>query len=304
MDRLDAMSILLNVVEAGSFSAASRKLRIPLPTVSRKVSELEAHLKAQVLVRSTRKLALTSAGVAYVAAVKRILEQVNDAEKAATGESASARGELVVTAPVAFGRLHVLPIVNAFLAEFTGINVRLILSDRNVHLIDDQVDLAVRIGALPDSGLVATRVGSVRRVVCGSPDYFAIRGKPMHPEDLSSHDAVTFDMMGPSDFWDFRSRDSKDVQLVPVRSRLAINTAEAAVDAAIAGVGVTRVLSYQVADALENGRLQIVLPEFEQDPIPISLVHAGQHILPARTRLFLEFLAKTLRGQFHDLKRQ
>lgn len=304
MDRLDAMSILLNVVETGSFSAASRKLRIPLPTVSRKVSELEAHLKAQVLVRSTRKLALTSAGVAYVAAVKRILEQVNDAEKAASGESASARGELVVTAPVAFGRLHVLPIVNAFLAEFTGINVRLILSDRNVHLIDDQVDLAVRIGALPDSGLVATRVGNVRRVVCGSPDYFAIRGKPMHPEDLSSHDAVTFDMMGPSDVWDFRSRDSKDVRLVPIRSRLAINTAEAAVDAAIAGVGVTRVLSYQVANALENGRLQIVLPEFEQDPIPISLVHAGQHILPTRTRLFLEFLAKTLRGQFHDLKRQ
>src|SRR5271169_6668672 len=194
MDRLDAMSVLVSVVETGSFSAASRKLGAPLPTVSRKVSELEAHLNTRLLIRSTRRLTLTDAGAAYVAACKRILEQVGDAERAASGEYRSPRGDLVVTAPIVFGRLHVLPAIDELLATYREIDVRLVLSDRNVHLIDDHVDLAVRIGALPDSSMVATRVGSVRRVVCASPAYLAEHGIPKAPEDLSALACVTFGM--------------------------------------------------------------------------------------------------------------
>lgn len=302
MDRLEAMSILLTVVDSGSLSGASRSLRVPLPTVSRKISDLEAHLKAQLLIRSTRKLTLTSAGAAYIAACKRILEQVNDAENAAAGEFVAPRGELAVTAPILFGRLHVLPILNAFLAAFPEITVRLIFSDRNVHLIDDQIDLAVRIGALPDSSMVATRVGAVRRVVCGSPAYFAAHGKPKRPEDLSSQAAVTFDMMGSAAFWDFVAPGAKTAQSVPIRSRLSVNTAEAAVDAAVAGVGVTRVLSYQSAQAVKDGKLDIVLAGFEPEPLPVNLVHAGQSLQPQKMRAFLDFVVPRLRERLSHLE--
>ncbi|HZC56722.1 MAG TPA: LysR family transcriptional regulator, partial [Xanthobacteraceae bacterium] len=270
MDRLDAMSVLVSVVETGSFSAASRKLGAPLPTVSRKVSELEAHLNTRLLIRSTRKLTLTDAGAAYVAASKRILEQVGDAERAASGEYSSPRGDLVVAAPIVFGRLHVLPAVNEFLANYPDIDVRLLLSDRNVHLIDDHVDLAVRIGALADSSMVAVRVGSVRRVVCASPTFLAGHGTPKAPEDLSALACVTFDALTSSTVWNFTTADSRTERAVALRSRLSVNTAEAAVDAAISGVGVTRVLSYQAANAVAEGKLRIVLAKYESEPLPIN----------------------------------
>ena len=303
MDRLEAMAILLAVVETGSFSGASRKLRVPLPTVSRKVSDLETHLKAQLLIRSTRKLTLTGAGADYIAASKRILEQVNDAESALAGEFVAARGELVVTAPMMFGRLHVLPAVNAFLEAFPDVNIRLVLSDRNVDLIDDQVDLAVRIGALPNSSLVATRVGTVRRVVCGSPAYFAGHGVPKKLDDLSRHAAITFDMMGSAAFWDFTLPGATRAQSVPVRSRLAVNSAEAAVDAAIAGVGVTRVLFYQSAQAVKEKRLETVLAQFEPAPIPVNLIHAGQSLQPLKMRVFLDFVVPRLRERIAKLEK-
>jgi DNA-binding transcriptional LysR family regulator len=178
VDRLEAMSLLVSAVESGSLSAAGRKLGVPLPTVSRKISDLEAHLNTRLLTRSTRRLALTDAGAAYVAAVKRILGEVGEAERAASGEYAAPRGDLVITAPVVFGRLHVLPVINDFLTRYPEINARLVLSDRNLHLIDDHIDMAVRIGALADSSLAATRVGAVRLVVCGSPAYFGPKVEP------------------------------------------------------------------------------------------------------------------------------
>ena len=220
MDRLEAMSLLLSVVEAGSLSAASRKLGVPLPTVSRKISDLEAHLNTRLLTRSTRKLALTDSGAAYVAAAKRILDEVSEAERAASGEHAAPRGDLVITAPVVFGRLHVLPVIAEFLAQWPEINVRLVLADRNLHLIDDHIDIAVRIGALADSALVATRVGAVRSVVCGSPAYFAAHGVPKRPEDLAALTAVTFDPLSSSQHWIFRDPKSKRELRVAVRSRL------------------------------------------------------------------------------------
>jgi DNA-binding transcriptional LysR family regulator len=295
MDRLDAMSVLVAVVETGSLSAASRKLGAPLPTVSRKVSDLEAHLGARLLIRSTRKLTLTEAGAAYVAACKRILEQVAEAERAASGEYSSPRGDLVVTAPIVFGRLHVLPAVNDFVANYPEIDVRLSLADRNVHLIDDHIDLAVRIGALEDSSLVATRVGSVRRVVCASPAYLASVGTPKAPEDLSALACVNFDGFTSPTGWTFRSADSPSERAVPIHSRLSVNTAEAAIDAAVAGIGMTRVLSYQAAQAVAEGKLRIVLAAYEPEPLPINLVHVGQNPLPLKTRAFIDFVAPCIR---------
>jgi DNA-binding transcriptional LysR family regulator len=209
MDRLEAMSLLVAVAEAGILSAAGRKLGVPLPTVSRKISDLEAHLRTRLLTLSTRKLALTGSGAAYVAAARRILDEVSEAERAASGEHAAPRGDLVITAPVVFGRLHVLPVIAEFLTQWPEINVRLVLADRNLDLIDDHVDIAVRIGALADSALVATRIGAVRSVVCGSPAYFAAHGAPKSPDDLSTLTAVTFDRFSPLQHWIFRDPKSK-----------------------------------------------------------------------------------------------
>ncbi len=289
------MSLLLKAVEAGSLSAAARRLGAPLATVSRKVSDLEAHLGTRLLIRSTRRLALTDAGRAYVAACKRILEDVEEAERAAAGEYRSPKGDLTITSPVVFGRLHVLPVVMAFLDAYPEIDIRLALADRIVNLLEDHIDLAVRIGELPDSSFVATRVGAIRRVTCGSPSYFAARGKPESPNDLAAHDCVTFEGLTSPEAWTFAK--GKGAVTVGVHSRLTVNTAEAVVDAAIAGVGVTRVLSYQIAAAVRAGKLVVVLEEFEPAPWPVSLVHTGQPRLPQKLRAFLDFAAPRLRAE-------
>jgi DNA-binding transcriptional LysR family regulator len=294
MDRLEAMSILVAAAEAGSFSAAGRQLGVPLPTISRKVADLEAHLNTQLLVRSTRKLSLTKAGLAYVAACKRILEQVDEAESRASGEYTVPRGTLAMTAPIVFGRLHVVPVVNEFLARFPEINIYLTLSDHTISIVDEHIDLAVRVGALHDSTLVATKVGEIRRVVCGSPDYFAAHGVPKTPDDLADHMCVTFTALASGMAWIFNPR-GKATKSVRPHCRLKINTAEAAIDAAIAGVGVTNVLSYQVARAVAAGKLRLILEDHEPDPIPVRLVHAGQAILPLKLRRFTEFAASRLR---------
>jgi DNA-binding transcriptional LysR family regulator len=297
VDRLEAMSLLLSVVEAGSLSAASRKLRVPLPTVSRKISDLEAHLNTRLLTRSTRKLALTDSGAAYVAAARRILDEVSEAERAASGEHAAPRGDLVITAPVVFGRLHVLPVIAEFLTQWPEIHVRLVLADRNLDLIDDHIDIAVRIGALADSAMVTTQVGAVRSVVCGSPAYFAAHGPPKRPEDLAALTAVTFDPLSSSQHWVFRDPKSKREFRAPVRSRLSVNTAEAAIDGAAAALGVTRLLSYQVAQAVLDGRIQIVLAEYETAPAPVSLIHGPQGLTPLKVRMALDFAAPRLRAR-------
>jgi DNA-binding transcriptional LysR family regulator len=297
MDRLEVMTMLVASAETGSFSAASRKLGVPLPTLSRKVAELEAHLKTRLFVRSTRKLALTEVGFTYLGACRRILEQVGEAETEAAGEFSTPRGELVITAPIVFGRLHVLPVISDFLAHFPEINVRMTLSDQNVNLIEDHIDMAVRVGALPDSSMMATRVGTIRRVICGSPDYFAGHGVPKTPKDLADFTCVTFSGMPAS--WTFVSRNRASQSPRP-RCRLNINTAEAAIDAAIAGVGLTHVLSYQVSRAIAEGKLRVVLREFEPEPAPIHIIHAGQGLVPLKMRRFLEFAIPRLRKVLAD----
>jgi DNA-binding transcriptional LysR family regulator len=295
MDRLEAMSALLAAVEAGSLSGASRKLGMPLATVSRKVSELETHLRTRLVTRTSRRLILTDAGRSYVAACKRILDDVREAERAAAGEYSAPRGELIITAPIVFGRLHVLPVLLEFLNTYPEIDVRLTLADRVVNLQEDHVDLAVRIGELPDSSLVTMRVGSIGRVVCGRPAYFAERGTPKRPNELSKHDCITFNGLTSPEAWIFLS--GKGTISVAVHSRLIVNTAEAAIDAAITGLGITRVLSYQVADALRTGALLLALREFEPPPVPVSLVHAGQGRLALKLRAILDFAAPRLKAR-------
>ncbi|MEJ0091914.1 MAG: LysR family transcriptional regulator [Methylocella sp.] len=301
MDRLEAMTIVLRVVEKGSFSAASRELGIPLATVSRKVNELETHLGIKLLVRTTRKVGLTDAGAAYVTSARRILEDIDETERIAAGEFHAPRGELVLTAPVLFGRLYILPVVADFLAAYPEINIRLLLLDRNLHLLDDHVDMAARIGQLPDSGMVATRIGSMRTVVCASPKLLAAHGVPKSPEDLASLPTVNFEFLSPASAWSFRLKDAKGVTDVLIRPRLSVSTTEAAVWAAIQGVGATRVLHYQCADALRDGSLQIILADFEAEPLPIHLIHAARGALPTKTRVFLDFAAPRIKAKLKSL---
>ena len=299
MDRLEAMSLFVAAVEAGSLSAAARRFGVPLATVSRKVSDLERHLNTRLLNRSTRRLTPTDAGEAYLAACRRILDDVGEAERAAAGEYSAPTGELAITAPVVFGRLHVLPVVTGFLSAYPDVDIRLTLADRITQLVEDHFDLALRIGQLPDSSLVAIGVGSIRRVVCASPAYLAEHGTPTIPEDLGTHDCITFEGLSSAAPWSF-AKGKTDVT-VQVRSRLQVNTAEAAIDAAIAGVGLTKVLSYQVDAAVRSGMLRIVLQEFEPEPWPVSLVHAGHGLLPVKLRAFLDFAAPRLKERLARL---
>ncbi|WP_390956933.1 LysR substrate-binding domain-containing protein [Pseudomonas moorei] len=289
------MSVLIAVVDSGSLSGAARQLGMPLATVSRKVAELESHLQTRLLHRTTRQLSLTEAGASYVAACRRILEDIAEVERAATGEYASPKGELVVTAPVVFGRLHLVPVIAEFLAHYPEIEINLMLTDRVVHLMEEHCDVAVRIGDLPDSSLMATQVGAVRRVVCASPDYLATHGIPFKPADLAGHACITFEVLASVGAWVFGT--GKSEMSVRVHSRLAVNTAEAAIDAAMLGVGVIRVLSYQVADALRKDGLRVVLEPFESLPLPVSLVHKGQAPLPLKLRAFLDFVTPRLRAR-------
>ncbi len=287
--------LLLAVVEEGGFSAAARKLGIPLATLSRRASDLERHLKSRLLIRSNRRLMLTDAGSDYVAACRHIIEAVEEAERAAAGEYSRPKGELTIAAPIVFGRLHVLPVVLEFLKTYPDINVRMIQSDRVANLQDDHIDVAVRIGELPDSSLLAIRLGAIRRVVCASPAYFSAHGIPRRITDLASHACITFDNLATPGLWTF-GRGKSQMQM-PIRSRLVVNTAEAAVDAAVAGAGITRLLSYQVADALAAGKLVTALEEFEPAPWPVSLLHGGQGMLPLKLRAFLDFAAPRLKSR-------
>jgi DNA-binding transcriptional LysR family regulator len=293
MDRFDAMATLIAAVDSGSLSAASRALGMPLATVSRKVSELEAHLRTQLVVRTSRRLSLTEAGRAYVAASRRILDEIDDAERAASGEYRAPRGHLTITAPIMFGRLHVEPVVLDFLRAYPDITTRLVLADHVVNLIDDHIDVAVRIGDLADSSIVATRLGTVTWVTCASPDYLETRGTPDTPEALEAHDCVMFEGLYSNNLWSFGR--GQETRAVPVRPRFAVNTADAAIAASIASAGITRVLSYQVASAVTAGALRLILRPFEPEPLPVHLVYGGQSLLPLKLRAFLDFAAPRLR---------
>ena len=295
MDRIEAMTTLLAVVEAGSLSAASRQLGVPLPTVSRRISELEAHLKTKLLNRSSRRLTLTDAAESYIQACRRILDEVEEAERVVSGEYRAPKGELTVTASMVFGRVHVVPVAAAFLRAYPDIVLLLRLNDRFVGLQEEHVDLGIRIGTLPDSGIVARRIGSVRRVVCASPEYLAARGSPQTPKDLAAHDCISFTGFVHAESWEFPIGGS--LTTVSIRPRLRIDAAEAVVEAALAGTGIIRLFSYHVAEAVKNGRLSILLEAFEPPPVPVNIVYLGGGLLPLKVRAFLDFVAPRLKAR-------
>ena len=293
MDRLEAMSIVLAVAEAGSLSAAARRLNTPVATASRKISELETHLRAKLFDRTARKLALTVAGSSYVAASKRILADLMEAERAASGEYSAPTGELIISAPVNLGRLHLIPILAEFLGVYPKIDIRLILIDRIVSLPEDHVDVALRVGVLPDSRLVALRVGSVRRVTCASPAYLATRGTPSTPDDLAGHDCISYEGVLAGNAWRF-VRDKTEI-IVSVQPRLFVSHVEAACDASRAGIGIARVFHHHVAASIEAGTLVTVLDDFETKPLPVSLLYAAGRFLPIKVRAFFDFAAPRLK---------
>jgi DNA-binding transcriptional LysR family regulator len=296
MDRLEAMSTFLAVVENGSLSAAARRLQAPLPTVSRKISELESHLRTKLFNRSSHRLVLTDSGGSYLAACKRILADVTEAERTASGEYASPTGELSVTTPIGIGRTILIPIMVDFLKTYPDIKARLIPSDRALSLFQEQIDVGVRLGALPDSSLVAIPVGTTCRVVCASPAYLAARGTPRTPEDLAAHDCINYAGFSLPDSWTF-VRDKATIA-VPVNTRLFVGSAEAAYAAAQAGIGITIALSYQLTVAPERGALTTLLDEFRLAPLPINLVYAANRFLPIKVRAFLDFAAPRLKRVF------
>lgn len=281
MDRLDAMRAFLAVADHGSFAEAARRLRRSPAAITRAVAGLEAALGQTLLHRTTRAVRLTERGAAYRDACRRALEDIAEAERAASGADAVPRGLLGVAAPLMFGRLHVLPIVTALLRAHPALSVRLALSDRILPLAEEGIDVAVRIGALADSALLAVRVAEVRRVLVASPAYLAARGTPARPEDLAGHDLISFEGGDPSSEWEVGGLRLR------VEPRLAVNSADAAIAAAESGLGITRTLSYQAFAPLRAGRLVPVLAEFSPPPMPVRLVHPARRQGSANVAAFL-----------------
>jgi DNA-binding transcriptional LysR family regulator len=295
MDRLESMSLLLSVIEAGSLSAASRKLRIPLPSVSRKISELESHLGVQLLIRTTRSLELTESGRAYAGECARILEDIEEMEKKATGEYNAPKGSLFITAPIVFGRLFILPTLTDFLKVYPDIDAQLKLTDRMVDIVDERVDLAIRIGELEDSSMLSARIGIVREAICASPTYLKSRGTPKTPKELAGHDCVSIESIGSSTAWDFPT--SRGYTSVPIHSRLTVSHVEAGLDAAVAGIGITRALSYQVDILEKSGKLKSILKDFVPQGWPVQMIHRGGRNIPLKLRAFLDFSLPRLRAK-------
>jgi DNA-binding transcriptional LysR family regulator len=297
------MEMLVTAVDGGSLSAAARELKIPVSTLTRKVADLEELLGTRLLIRTTRKLTLTDAGMSYVAAARRILDLVREQEHEATGEFATARGELVVTAPVQLGRLHVLPVINQFLAQYPDITVRLLLSDRNIDLIDAHADLAVRIGELPDSNLIATRIGSLRPIVCASPTLLAGQTPPREPDDLVKYPSVVFNSPYLSP-WRFRLPTTNKIYLLEVKPRLEVTSPDAAVSAAVDNAGITFVFEHDADEALRNGQLDVLLAQFEIEPVPVHLVHVSRNLMAIKLRHFIDFAAPRLRESLSRFGKQ
>ena len=283
------MQTFVRAVDGGSLSAAARALGKSLAAVSRTMTHLEERLGVRLLHRSTRKLTLTEAGASYFDSAKRLLAEIEEAELSLGGRIAAPHGTLTVTAPLLFGRLHVAPVIAEMLEKNRDVAADLLLVDRNVSLVEEGIDVAVRIGRLDDSALVARLLGEVPRVVCASPAYLRRHGTPRIPEELREHECLRFSGLTPGREWTF-IRDGKEVRTA-VGGRFSCNVGEPVIDAARAGAGVMMALGYQVADDLAAGRLVRVLENFETPPLPVNAVYHSPRLMAARVRVFLDLLA-------------
>jgi len=291
MDRWQGMRIFVKVAETGGFAEAARHLNMSAPAVTRAVAGMEDLVGARLFVRTTRSVKLTEAGTRYVEDCRRILSDIAEAEAAAGGSYARPSGTLAVTAASMFGQMHVLPIVTEYLDAYPEMAARTLFIDRPVNIIEEGIDVAVRIGHLPDSGFTAVRVGAVRRVVCGAPAYFEQHGVPEIPADLRHHRIVASTGAWASPDWRF-ARD----QRVTVEPALQCNTNEAVIATAIEGWGLTRVLHYQIGPALAAGKLRIVLEDCEEPPLPVHVLHPEGRHAPAKVRAFVDMAVARLRA--------
>ncbi len=298
MDRLDALAVFVTVAEHESFSEAARQLNRSAAAVTRAVAALEEQLQVRLLNRTTRAVSLTEAGARTLETARRLLAGMDELA-AVTEQSSAPRGAISVTAPTMFGRLHVLPLVQSFLLKHPEVSIRLMLLDRVVSLVDEGLDLGVRIGPLPDSSLRAIKLGDVRECILASPDYLTLRGRPQTPRELAQHDIIACTIMSPvPERWAFSG-----IGPVTLTPRLIVNTPEAAIQASVEGLGLTLAMSYQGAAHVAAGRLVTVLREYEPSADPVHIVHpAGRH-LPARVRLLLDHLTEGLRAAIADVAR-
>lgn len=301
MGRTEAIAVFVEVAEQRSFVAAARRLRRSPTAVSRIIGDLEARLGVRLLNRTTRAVRLTEAGDRFLAGARRVLADLEEIERAAAGAGTAPRGELRLTAPILFGRLHVLPIVTEFLVRFPDVSVALSLLDRPVDLVEEGLDVAVRIGALAESSAVAARVGTVRRIVVASPDYVARHSTPQAPAGLEAHAVVAFSGIGGVEHWIFDNTAGEGS--VSIKPRLIVTTAEAALDAVRAGFGITRVLSYQAADDIARGSLLRLLSAYEGEDLPIHLLYPGGKHPPPKLRAFVDFAKPRLRRRCEAIVR-
>jgi DNA-binding transcriptional LysR family regulator len=299
VDKFEAMSAFVAVAKARGFSAAARQLGIPLATINRRVLDLEREMSVRLLHRSTRQVVLTEIGQSFFVTCERILDEVREAQEAATGEYRAPKGLLTITAPMGFGRLYLQPVALEFLAAFPDINLKLVLVDRVVHLIDENIDLALRISELPDSSLIARPLGHVQMVVTASPGYLERHGLPKQPSDLMQQDCIAWSSVEPLNSWWFREGASD--RTFPVRTRLATSSADSAISAAHAGLGLVQTTSYQAEPGLRDGRLTLVLRAFECAPTPVSLVYARQRLLPLKVRAFIDFAVPRLSDRLQSI---
>ena len=288
MDRIDAMQAFVAVADLQGFAPAARKLGLSPSGVTRLIAALEQRLGARLLQRTTRSVTLTDIGTRYLERARRILADVEEAEGSAQDERTRPSGRLVVSAPVGFGRLHVSPVMSAYLKRYPEVSAELRLADRMVNLVEDGIDLAVRIGHLADSSLVARHVGEMRRIVVASSGYLKQRGAPNAPEAVASHETIQFGAMTASPDWRF-VEDGREIR-VACAPRFTTNSADAAIQYAEQGGGLTRVLAYQAADAIKGGRLRVVLAQFEQPPLPIHIVYPTSRLLSAKVRAFIDLV--------------
>jgi DNA-binding transcriptional LysR family regulator len=299
MDRLAAMRVFVAVADSGGLSAAGRRLTMPLTTVSRHLKALEEALDVRLVTRTTRRLSLTEPGRAYLETCRRVLGDLDAAERRLTGEQAEPQGMLALTAPVVFGRRHVLPVVAAYLDAFPRMAARMLLVDRVVDLVEEGLDLGIRIGHLPDSSMRATQLGTVRYVTCASPAYLARSGVPETPKALAGHRCISFNTFSNAERWSFSGRKT---EIVAVEPRLIVNAADAAIDAAKAGLGVVRVLSYQADPSLADGSLRLLLEDFEPAAIPVSLIHREDRLPQVKVQSFAQLAVPRLRKRLKGVE--
>ena len=293
MDKFHLINVFVAVVDANGFAGAARKLSMSPPAVTRAVNELESHLGLRLLTRNTRTVRVTDAGERYVQDCRRILADLLEADESVSGMHASVRGRLTVTAPALFGGRYVAPVVTEYLQRYPDVSAYCLFLDRLVNLVDEGVDVAIRIGELADSSMQAIQVGKVRRVICASPEYLARAGTPSTPDDLTSHDIVSASSVTPNPEWKLLHKGESVT--VRMHARMITSSTDSAVTAALGGFSLTRLLSYQVADHLQSGRLRSVLSEFEPAPLPIHVVHREGRHAPQRVRAFLDLAIERLR---------